>query len=125
MGRGSYVSWDKMVELHRFGAYVIDVFPDALGVYQVGSSLQRADYRDVDVRAIFRDEDFERLFGPLTDPRYQNARWNAHCIAWTHFGQSITGLLIDFQIDQMTWANELYPGAGKRNALGRHPGGPA
>ena len=58
------------------------------------------------------------MFGEVTTPRYANACWNAHCIAWTHFGQAITGLWIDFQIDSMTWANEHY---GKGKGTRRHP----
>lgn len=123
--RATYLPWHKLVELNRFGTYARDAFPDALGVYLVGSALDRSDYRDVDVRLILRDEDFDAHFGELTTPRYKNACWNAHCIAWTHFGQSITGLVIDFQIDQMTWANELFPHASRRHPLGHGDGGPA
>lgn len=125
--RGNYVPWHKMVELDRFGGYVRDAFRESLGVYQVGSSLKRLDYRDVDVRLMFTDEDFDRRFGRLASPRYKNACWNAHCIAWTHFGQSITGLLIDFQIDRQTEANDLYPSSAGhlRSALGHGVKGPA
>lgn len=123
--RATYMLWTDLVELNRFGSYLRDAFPDALGVFHVGSSLVRADYRDVDVRVIFTDEDFDRLFGPLTQPRYENAKWNAHRIAWTHFGQSITGLLIDCQFDRMTEANDEYaPPEHPRQALGIAGWGP-
>lgn len=122
--RANFLPWSKMVELHRFGGYVNDAFPSAYGVYLVGSVIKRADFRDIDVRLIFPDDEFDRLFGPLSAPRYENACWNAHCIAWTHFGQSITGLLIDFQIDRATEANEQYA-QHERQALNESVKGPA
>ena len=119
MSRATYLSWTDVVELNRFGRYVREAFDgdDFLGVFLVGSALRHADYRDVDVRMIVTDEGFVERFGPQTRPRFENAKWNAHCIAWTHFGQSITRLTIDFQIDPISYANDLYPMAEHR----RHP----
>ncbi len=119
--RARFIPWSKMVELNRFGKYVEEAFRHY--PYLVGSAITRADYRDVDVRLILPDDEFMARFGELTKPRYKNACWNAHCIAWTHFGQSITGLLIDFQIDQQTQANEEH--RGERQALGIGGWGPA
>lgn len=114
--RATYLHWPQLVDLNRFGSYVLDAFDHR--PYLVGSALVRADYRDVDVRLILPDDEFAARFGEVTQPRFENACWNAHCIAWTHFGMRLTGLLIDFQIDQQTWANEHYgTGAGTR----RHP----
>lgn len=112
--RATYLQMTEIIDLNRFGAYVQEAwghFP-----YLVGSTLVRADYRDVDVRLILPDDEYERLLGPLAHPHYMNDRWNAHVIAWTHFGQVITHLPIDFQIDQQTEANELYD--GRRHTIG-------
>ena len=118
--RATYLPWTKLVELNRFGSYVYEAF--GRRPYLVGSALFRADYRDVDVRLILSDDDFAARFGALTKPRWKNACWNAHCIAWTHFGQSVTGLVVDFQIDQQTQANEQYK--GRRHPLGIAGWGP-
>ena len=129
--RATYLPWHKLVQVNTFADYLHDAFPDRLGVYLVGSALRHAEYRDVDVRVIFHDDDFDVIFGPLTKPRYKNAKWNANCVAWTHFGCSITGLLIDCQFDRMTEANAEYPhtpdGYGWRHPLGKREngGGPA
>lgn len=119
--RARFLTWLEMVELNRFGAYVYDAFGEP--PFLVGSAIRKPDYRDVDVRLILDDDDFAARFGEITKPRYENACWNAHCIAWTHFGQRITGLVIDFQIDQMTQANEEY-GGHERQALGIGGEGP-
>lgn len=118
--RATYLPWHKLVELNRFGRYVLDAFGHR--PYLVGSALVRADYRDVDVRLILPDDEFAQRFGAITNPRYENACWNAHCVAWTHFGQSLTGLVVDFQIDQETQANEQHH--GRRHPLGLGGWGP-
>jgi len=78
--------------------------------YLVGSATERSDYRDVDVRMILEDAAYQRLANRLNIARLGVivARW----------GQAITGLPIDFQIQQRTAANEKYPGAGRRHPLG-------
>jgi hypothetical protein len=119
--RATYLPWNKLVEVNRFGCYVLDAFGDR--PYLVGSALRHAGYRDVDVRLILSDDEFAARFGEITKPRYLNDCWNAHCIAWTYFGQAYTGLLIDFQIDQQTQANEEY-GDKRRHPLGIAGWGP-
>lgn len=95
-----------------------------VGVFQVGSSLTRGDYHDVDVRAILRDADFDRLFpGAAVEPR-RDALWSAMCTAFSLMLRHQTGLPVDFQIQRMTEANSKH--AGPRNPLGvatSYPGG--
>lgn len=89
------------------------------GVYLVGSVLRKPDWRDVDIRAILDDAEFDRLF-PVTDKWGENAQWKLICIAVSHYLVSVTGLPIDFQIQRQTQANEMYAkdeGHG-RNAIG-------
>lgn len=80
--------------------------------YLVGTSARRAEYRDVDVRLMLDDEVYAKLedvVGPklvaflgLAIGEYLAAR---------------TGLPIDFQLQQLTAANERHEGI--RNPVGR------
>ena|ERR1041385_988764 len=100
--------------LQEFGSQVWHAFGEP--PYLVGSALTgpKGKYRDVDVRLILDDEDWKQWgFG---DPRQPNAKWNAFCIAFSILGKQMTGLPIDFQIQQQTHANEHNNGA--RSALG-------
>jgi hypothetical protein len=81
------------------------------GIYHVGSSTQRPDYRDVDVRAMLDDVAFDDLF--LSRPRV----WSLMCLALSEYLARITGLPIDFQFQRMTEANAEY-GSHFRNPLG-------
>lgn len=86
--------------------------------YHVGSSLRdKSGWRDVDVRLIVPDEDY--LAMGLGDPaRGQDSkRWVSLALAWSSFGHSLTGLPIDFQIQQRTYANEHPANQGPRSAL--------
>lgn len=117
MGKG--VGMPAALKLERFGQVLHDFFGHR--AYQVGSSLkctldQAETWRDVDVRVILPDEEFDAFFGKLTRPRCQNLKWNACCLAFAALGQDMTDLPIDFQIDRQTEANEDHP--GPRSALG-------
>jgi hypothetical protein len=59
--------------LEEFGSQVWAAF--GMPPFHVGSSLLGKQWRDVDVRLILSDEEYERL--GLGDPQYplQNARW--------------------------------------------------
>jgi hypothetical protein len=54
------------------------------------------------------DDEYERM--GLGDPKYQhhNKRWVSLVLAWSCFGKALTGLPIDFQIQQQAHANEVY-----------------
>lgn len=98
--------------LTKFGTIVRDYFGQV--PYQVGSSLERKDWRDVDVRLILDDDEFTARFG-----RIQNAECNrklaAITLAFATLGREMTGLPVDFQIQPQTWANDHHRGA--RSAL--------
>lgn len=98
--------------LAKFGVIVRDYFGHV--AYQVGSSLDRKDWRDVDVRLILPDEEFEARFGRVKNTA--NAKLAAITLAFCALGKEMTGLPIDFQIQPQSWANEEY-GGGKRSAL--------
>lgn len=91
--------------LQQFGEYVRRAFGHV--PYHVGSSMgEKREWRDVDVRLILPDDEYARM--GLGDPQYpqRNACWCGHVLAWSAFGKALTGLPIDFQIQQQTWANE-------------------
>jgi hypothetical protein len=69
----------------------------------------------VDVRLIMPDAEYEaRGFG---DPKnaHSNKRWVSTVLAWTTFGRELTGLPIDFQIQQQSAANAEF--SAPRSAL--------
>lgn len=104
--------------LQDFGSQVWSAFGEP--PYHVGSSLRKKKgWRDVDVRLILADEQYEAMgFG---DPKYphQNDKWIAMVRAFSALGKEMTGLPIDFQIQQRTLANEQEK--GWRSALGIIP----
>lgn len=114
MNGEGYVGSPASHYLRQFGIVVYEAFGDF--PYLVGSAVVRPDWRDVDVRLILADEEYERQIGEVTQPRYENLRWNALCVAFSALGAQMTGLPIDFQIDQQTWANEHH--SKPRSALG-------
>jgi hypothetical protein len=77
-------------------------------------------WRDVDVRLMLADEVYAAMgFGAPADS-HSNPRWMAMCAAFSALGKQMTGLPIDFQIQQLTDANERF-GKGKgtvRSCLG-------
>ena len=108
------VGMPQALLLQRFGQLIKDAFGET--PYQVGSSLEsKTGWRDVDVRVILSDADYERLgFGDPVNP-HCNAKWVALVLAFSTLGREMTGLPIDFQIQQQTLANKQPH--GKRSAL--------
>lgn len=96
--------------LHEFGVQVANAFPENIGVFQVGSSLEHRQWRDVDVRMILRDEDYASLGFGDPEQAFLNAKWVAMVMAFSELGRKMTGLPIDFQIDQMTYCNLKHKG---------------
>ncbi len=121
--RANYIPSLAMVKLNRACVSVMAAFPvGGLGVFLVGSSIARRDYRDVDVRCILTDAEFDRLFrGPPNGPNddgqgYHNALWSLMCTSISAHLSDCTGLPIDFQIQRQTQANVKH--SGRRQALG-------
>ena len=121
--------------LNEFGSFVWSAF--GCPPYQVGSSLPHVDreFRDVDVRLMLDHERYCAVLNLDKEEREELAKrmvskeeakfWNEHVIeSWCAFttifslyGQKITGLPIDFQIQHRDIANLLY-GDQSRSALG-------
>ena len=98
--------------LNKFGVIVADYFGHT--PYHVGSSLKTKDWRDVDVRLILPDDEFEALFGKVGN--YCNPKFAAITLAFCALAKEMTGLPVDFQIQSQSHANEAY-GGGWRSAL--------
>jgi hypothetical protein len=102
------------LDLHRLDracALIRDGFghpPYLVGTAGIGEKGQT--YRDVDVRLILHDDEFDELFGD--SPKL----WEAVCVGLTSWLVLQTGLPVDFQIQRMTEANENFH--GPRNPLG-------
>lgn len=79
--------------------------------FLVGTSANRQDYRDVDVRLILDDDVYARLAEVVDAPLREFLG-----IAIGEYLAARTGLPIDFQVQQQTAANEAH--AGVRNPLG-------
>lgn len=97
--------------LNKFGLIVADYFGHV--PFQVGSSLHTKQWRDVDVRLILPDDEFAVRFGDL--PSFVNPKLAAITLAFCALGEQMTGLPVDFQIQQQSHANKAYP--GPRSAL--------
>jgi hypothetical protein len=101
--------------LQEFGSQVWAAFGEP--PYHVGSSLQGKQWRDVDVRLILPDEQYVAMFGEPDDlSQLRCGKWVAMCMAFSALGKQMTGLPIDFQIQQQTRANKTFD--GPRSALG-------
>jgi hypothetical protein len=86
--------------------------------YHVGSSLtQKVGWRDVDVRIIMNDVEWEHCeFGEPDNPSKKCVAFN---VAFSELGRKMTGLPIDFQIQQQTYANKNFPPSEHpRSAIG-------
>lgn len=120
--RMSYLTPHQIRRLDLACAPVRLAFPD-YGPMLVGSVMERSDYRDVDVRVILADKQFDKMFpkaivhddaGAHTDDR-----WTFLCAAISHWLTEVSGLNVDFQIQRMTQANAHEAYQGKfRNPLG-------
>ncbi len=114
------VGFPACLQLEEFGSQVWAAFGHP--PYLVGSALKlKTGWRDVDVRLILMDEVYAEM--KLGDPRrpQENGKWVALCRAFTALGREMTGLPIDFQIQQMTHANKAYEFDCPRSALGFVP----
>lgn len=100
--------------LHEFGSQVWHAF--GAPPYHVGSSVESKQWRDVDVRLILDDEVYEAMGLGVPGREHDNGKWVALCLAFSALGRQMTGLPIDFQIQQQTYANKTFDGV--RSALG-------
>lgn len=115
------VGMPQALWLDEFGSHVWNAFGHT--PFHVGSSLQGKGWRDVDVRLLLPDEEYAALGFGNPEDAHRNAKWVALCLAFSALGKHMTGLPIDFQIQQESWANKKFPPREDRgrSALGLVP----
>jgi hypothetical protein len=115
--KGIYVGAPACFELELACQQLSQAF-GGFGCYLVGSALERADWRDIDVRMILSDDEFDELFPNCRERGIWefNARWLVMTVSITEWLRKRTGLPVDFQFQPQTHANERHK--GPRNALG-------
>lgn len=89
------------------------------GCYLVGSAIERPDYRDVDIRLMLPDEEFEALFpdASIKNRTWEfDPRWLLVTTSVSLWMSRFTGLTVDFQIQAQTPANESHK--GERQPMG-------
>ena len=113
--RANWLPAPAYCNLNAACAIINSAFRGGFGCYLVGSSLERRDHRDVDVRYIMGDEEFDRLF-PCGGDRVHDALWSLMCLSISLWLSQQSGLPVDFQIQRQSNANAKHK--GRRSALG-------
>lgn len=108
------VGMPQALWLNEFGSQVWSAFGEV--PYLVGSALTGKQWRDVDVRLILSDKTYASMKLGSPNDQHRNAKWVALCMAFSLLGKHMTGLPIDFQIQQASHANKLF--RCPRSALG-------
>jgi hypothetical protein len=119
--RSNYVPAPAYFNLNQACAFLNQAL-GGFGCYLVGSSIERRDFRDVDVRYILSDKEFDRMF--RIEPKdadsgrgaWLNPLWSLMCTTISLWLSQQTGLPVDFQIQRQTQANASHE--GRRHALG-------
>ena len=95
--RATQLSVDQVRSIDHFVESLLIMFPHMMGVAHVGSSLVRDDWRDVDLRVVLANEDFDSLMSVVNvdDLNMLLSRW----------GQQVTGLPIDCQTQSLAEHN--------------------
>ncbi len=110
MDRATYLTQSGIRLLDDWVVALRRMFPAEVA-YLVGSALTTADYRDVDVRVLLDDDTHAALRSALTIDDLN--------LAVSLWGQQVTGLPIDFQVQHVEQANADFD--GRRHPLGIRP----
>jgi len=116
--RANYLGAPAFFNLDQACRALVDAFGS--NFYLVGSCLTTRDYRDVDVRCILPDEEYDALFGKEILNAAHNARLCMLNVAISTWLVEHSRLPVDFQFQRRTEANAEYPRTAghDRNALG-------
>lgn len=109
MSRAHWFSGKNLILLNNAAIPITEAFGHC--PYIVGSSLKERGYRDVDVRSILPDDEFDAIF------EGREFLWSLLCLAVSDYLSRASSLPVDYQIQRMTEANEKY-GGEQRNAIG-------
>lgn len=112
--KANYIGAPKCFLLEQACQHLVRAFGH--GLYQVGSSLERPCWRDVDLRHILTDEDFAKLFPDAGDHWEFDPRWLLLTTSISAWLSKHTGLPIDFQFQPMSHANARH--SKPRNPVG-------
>lgn len=97
------------IKLDDFGSHLWAIF--GCPAYLVGSAIgDSKTWRDVDIRVILPDAQYQKEGYGHPHEQRTNSKWAAMCLALSVLGKEMTGLPIDFQIQQQTYANKTYEG---------------
>ncbi len=105
-----------LLHLNAWGREIFEAFGST--PYLVGSAARGKTWRDVDVRVMLNDAEFDEWFPEYRSPGRTHDRWSFMCAAISEHGRQRTGLPIDFQFQRTSEANALYEGV--RHALGMY-----
>ena len=115
MQKANYIGAPRVFTLELACKQINEAF-GGFGCFLVGSSIQRADWRDVDIRLILPDDQFRNLF-PDSEINYElDCRWLILSSSLSMFLSKVSGLPVDFQIQPQTKANLQH--TGQRHAIG-------
>lgn len=98
MSKSKRATWLATFDLHRLDVAVMPLRRLCPSIYLVGTVLTSPDWRDVDVRMIMDDDDFDAAFA-------NPSLWEMFCLGATAWLRSQTGLPVDFQVQRQTEAN--------------------
>lgn len=102
------------LQIYRLDAACAPLWSAFVGAtYIVGSALTKPTPRDLDVRTMLDDEEFDRIFGG--HPKL----WELVCSSIGERLAAATGLPIDYQIQRTTEANAKYDGPRNPVGMGR------
>lgn len=112
--KGSFIGAPQAFNLYQCCEPIHKAYPESLGIFHVGSSLDTRNFRDVDVRLIMSDERFYQHFPQFARGGDCDALWSLTCSSISEWLAKRTDLQIDFQIQSQSLAKEY---TGKRNAI--------
>lgn len=116
MTRANWIAAPEYFALNQ-ACVAINAAFNGFGCYLVGSALERRDHRDVDVRYIMDDDEFDAMFRAGGTTR--DAYWSLICLSVSVWLREQTGLPVDFQIQRQSDCNADPQNEGKhRDALG-------
>lgn len=95
-----------LIRLDHFGRLIFDAYGHT--PFLVGSAAVGKQWRDVDVRLMLPDDEFDALFPSTIKPWWTNQYLSLITVALSTLGHSYTGLPIDFQFQPLSHANEHY-----------------
>jgi hypothetical protein len=113
----SYVGVPAIFKLELACQHINSAFA-GYGCYLVGSALERADWRDIDIVFIMEDEAFAREFPDVVMPGFESdPKWLLNSISLSMWLREQSGLPVDFKVQSQSWSNERHK--GPRHPLGK------